>query len=106
MNFRIHFHDDVPHSHRIRAECERHSDELQAEFPETSRCEVAISHSGDEHETHVHIRGKDLDVASHGKDREMHESMIDAFDKVRKQLRKHHDKMIFAKRRDGAKDTA
>ncbi len=100
MSFRIHFHDDVPHSHRIREECERHSDELQKEFPEMYKCEVAISHSGDEHETHVHVRGKDVDVASHAKNREMQNSVIEAFDKTRKQLRKHHDKVIFAKRRE------
>ncbi len=99
MSFRIHFHD-VPHSDRIRTECEEHAEGLLAEFPEASKCEVAISHAREEHETHVHIRGKDVDLASIGKSREMRESVVEAFERVRKQLRKHRDKVIFGKRRE------
>ncbi|MCP4007389.1 MAG: HPF/RaiA family ribosome-associated protein [bacterium] len=101
MSFRIHFHDDVPHSKRIGAECERISSELHEDFPELAKTEVAISVEGGELETRVHVRGKDIDLASTGKAKEMHDSVVEAFDRVKKQLRKHHDKVTFKGRRDG-----
>jgi ribosome-associated translation inhibitor RaiA len=98
VSFRIHFHD-VPHSDKVRDECEDLATALREEFPETSKCEVAISHAGEEKELHLHVTGKDLDLAAHAQARELHEAMTEAFDRVRRQLRKHHDKQIFSRRR-------
>jgi ribosome-associated translation inhibitor RaiA len=55
---------------------------------------------GPEHETHVHINGKDLDVASRAKAIDLLGSVNDAFEKARRQLRKRHDKQIFSRRRE------
>jgi len=98
MNFRIHFHD-VPHSDEIKQECERLVDSLQQEFPETSKFEVSLNHTGEEHETHMHVTGKDLEVAAKANGRELRDSIAEAFERLRRQLRKHHDKQIFARRR-------
>ena len=98
MSFRIHF-QDVPHSDAIREECEQLASSLQDDFPETSKCEVTVTHTGEEKELHLHITGKDIDVAARAHARDLRETMVDAFDRVRKQLRKHHDKQIFSRRR-------
>jgi ribosomal subunit interface protein len=98
MSFRIHF-QDVPHSDAIRDECEQLASGLREEFPETSKCEVTVTHTGDDKELHLHVTGKDIDIAARAQARDMHETMTEAFDRVRKQLRKHHDKQIFSRRR-------
>ncbi len=102
MNLRIHFHG-IPHSDSIKDGCEELASSLKQEFPETSRFEVSLSQSGEEHETHVHVTGKDLEVASRANGRELRESIAEAFERVRRQLRKHHDKVIFSRRRDAHK---
>jgi ribosome-associated translation inhibitor RaiA len=98
MSFRIQFHD-VPHSDAIRQECEDLASALLEEFPETSKCEVTVSHAGDEKELHLHVTGKDVDLAARAQARELRETVTEAFDRVRRQLRKHHDKQIFSRRR-------
>ncbi len=102
MSFRIHF-QDVPHSDSIREECEATAGALRAEFPETSKVEVTLTHTGEDHSTHVHVTGKDLDLASRAESRELREALNEAFERVRKQLRKHHDKVIFGRRREAQK---
>ncbi len=98
MSFRIHFHD-IPHSDAIRDECEQLATALREEFPEASKCEVTVTHAGEKHELHLHVTGKDIDVAAHAQARELRETVSEAFDRARRQLRKHHDKQIFARRR-------
>jgi ribosome-associated translation inhibitor RaiA len=100
MAFHIHFRD-TPHSEHLRSECEGWGAALRQEFPETSRVEVTVSHDRDVHEVHVHVTGKHVDFASSAKSRDsVLVSARDAFDKLHAQLRKHHDKQIFAHRRD------
>ena len=104
MTNRIHFHDDVPHSKANKEEFEKLAGELQEEFPEISRLEVSLNHQRDDFETHIHITGKDLELASKGNSElGIKESLADAFDRARRQLRKHHDKVIFQRRRDSQK---
>lgn len=98
MSFRIHF-QDVPHSDKVRDECEQLAAALREEFPETSKCEVTITHSGEEKELHLHVTGKDVDLAARAQARDVHETVVEAFDRVRRQLRKRHDKKIFSGRR-------
>ncbi len=100
MAFHIDFRD-TPHSQSLRSECESWSDGLRSEFPETTRIDVTVSHDGQQHEVHVHVTGKHVNFASSAKNRDsVHASARDAFDKVHAQLRKHHDKQIFAHRRE------
>jgi ribosome-associated translation inhibitor RaiA len=100
MPFHIHFRD-TPHSDHLRGECEAWADALRGEFPETTRVEVTASHDGHAHDVHVHVAGKHIDLAASAKN---HDAVLaaarEAFDKVHVQLRKHHDKQIFAHRRD------
>ena len=98
MNFRLHFHG-VSHDDEIKQSCQRLADSLKEEFPETSKCEVTLTHVGDENELHLHVTGKDIDLAARAQAREVRDTVSEAFDRVRRQLRKHHDKQIFSRRR-------
>ena len=98
MSLQIHFHD-VPHSDTVRSACARLAEGLSQEFPETSKYEVTLSHSKGDHEAHVHVTGKDLDVAAAAQKRDLAEAMTEGFERVRRQLRKHHDKQISSRRR-------
>jgi ribosome-associated translation inhibitor RaiA len=102
VSVRVHF-QDVPHSERLRLSCEESASDLQQEFPETSKFEITLTHTGDTHETHIHVTGKDLEVAASGQALTLEESMTDALEKTRRQLRKHRDKLIFGRRRDAQK---
>ena len=104
MSFRIHF-QDLRSSEAIREECQRLSNDLRESFPEASKFEVRLSINGELHETHVHVTGKDLAVASSAADRELRDSVTEAFQRVQKQLRKRHDKQIFTRRRGAARDS-
>lgn len=99
MTFRIHF-QDVEHSNFLHEKCETLSRALQQEFPETLRFEVTMTQNGEERATQVHVTGKDVDFASTASSKSAPESVNDAFDRLRKQLRKHHDKLIFKRRRE------
>ena len=105
MSRRVHF-QDVPHSESIQRECERWIDLLREEFPETSKYEITLTHAGNDHETHVHVTGKHVELASQARHRDLREAVTDAFDRVRRQLRKHHDKKISGRRRDTHRDAA
>ena len=99
MNFRMHF-QDLPHSDFLHTKCLDQAGQLQGEFPEILRVEVTHTHSGDDRATHVHATGKDIDVASNATSRSARESINAAFDRLHRQLRKHHDKQIFNRRRE------
>ena len=98
MSLQIHFHD-VPHSDTVRSACERLAEGLSQEFPETSKYEVTLSHSKGDHEAHVNVTGRDIDVAAAAEKRDLAEAVTEGFERVRRQLRKHHDKQIFSRRR-------
>ncbi len=98
MSLRLHFHD-VPHSDELRADAERHVGELQQEFPGTSKCEVSFSRDRAEHQTHVHLTGKEGEFASHAADADAKAALEAAFARLRRQLRRHHDKVVFERRR-------
>lgn len=103
MSFRMNFRD-TPRSEVIHGECEALAQGVRDEFPQTSRIEVTVGHDRDEYEAHVHVTGKDIDLAASARSRE---SLViaarDAFHKAHSQLRKHHDKAIFKQRRDAKK---
>jgi ribosome-associated translation inhibitor RaiA len=102
VSVRVHF-QDVPHSERVRRDCEESVSGLREEFPETSKFEITLTLAGDTHETHVHVTGKDLEVASSGQALTIEGSVTEALERARRQLRKHRDKLIFGRRRDAQK---
>lgn len=104
MSFRIHF-QDVAHSDRTKDECEQLAGGLQDEFPDVEKLEVTVSRTGDDYHTHLHVIGKQISVNSTAQSREQSETLVEAFDKAHTQLRKHHDKVVFGRRRDAQKSS-
>jgi ribosome-associated translation inhibitor RaiA len=101
MAFHIHFRD-TPHSDSLRDECEGWATGMREEFPETTRVEVTLQQARDAWEAHVHTTGKHVNFVGTGRSPES--ALVaarEAFDKVHAQLRKHHEKQVFAPRRDG-----
>jgi ribosome-associated translation inhibitor RaiA len=94
MSFRIHYHH-VTHSDSLREQCERLAEGLRDEFPEAQSCEVSLQQNGTDREVIVHVTGKELDVASRARAMEFRDGVHDAFERVRRQLRTHHDKLVF-----------
>ena len=100
MTFRLHFRD-MPHSERVRRICASQAQSLEHEFPETSKIELTLTQDGEEHEAHVHVTGKNLDVAASATGRVQRQTIDEALERARKQIRKHHDKQIMCRRREG-----
>jgi len=53
-----------------------------------------------------HVTGKGTDIATHAKASELAPAVDSVFDKVERQLRKIHDKRIFAQRREAQRAPA
>ncbi len=104
MSFRIHF-QDTPHSDSLRDQCEQWVSDLREEFPETSKFEVTLRQTGASQSAHVVVTGKDLKLAASAEAHDLRDSLVDAFEKVKRQLRKHHDRQIFSRRRDAHRTT-
>jgi ribosome-associated translation inhibitor RaiA len=75
--------------------------DLAQEFPETTRFEVSVTQDGDGHVVHAHVTGKDTDLAAHASHGDAARAADQALNTVAKQLRRGHDKRIFARRREG-----
>jgi len=75
--------------------------QLGQEFPETTRFEVSVAQDGVGHAVHAHVTGKGTDVAAHANHEDAARAADQALDTVEKQLRRGHDKRIFARRREG-----
>ena len=104
MSLQIRFRD-VPPSNKAKGECEELARGLEAEFPETDKFEVTVSRTGELYETHLHVTGRHVSVNASAESRELHETLVETFDKAHTQLRKHHDKQIFGRRREGQKSS-
>lgn len=98
MSLRLHFHD-VPHSVELREEAERHVAQIQQEFPDTSKFEVSLSHDRAEHHVQVHLTGKEGEFAARAANGDPKASLEEAFTRLRRQLRRHHDKRVLGRRR-------
>ncbi len=99
MSFQIRF-QDLPHSSDARSECETRVQGLQEQFPETTKYEITLRQNRTAHDVHVHVTGKDLELAASADHHGLREAIVEAFERLERQLRKRHDKQIFARRRD------
>jgi len=100
MSFQIRFLGDVPHLRGLDAECRATCDRLAAEFPEALGFEVSLGRAGDEFEVHVHVTGRGVSLAARAHQRALGEALHDAFARTERQLRRRHDRRVFARRRE------
>jgi len=92
--------EDVP----LRESIEQKSQHLGNEFREVSKIEISVAPNGTGFVANGHVTGKRTDIATQVEASEVLPAVDSVFDKVQRQLRKLHDKRIFAQRRDAQRD--
>lgn len=100
----IHFRG-IETDETLRELLEKRCAALAQEFPETSRFELTLSSENTEIDAHGHVLGKDTDEASHAMAPDARRAGERALDKLERELRRHHDKKIFAHRREAQKSS-
>jgi len=99
----LHFRDlDIDET--VRDLVHRRCDHLADEFHEVSRFELTISENGACFIVHGHATGKHTDVATHAEAEAARAASDQVLDKIERQLRRVHDKRIFARRREAQRD--
>ena len=101
----IHFRD-VEQDEPLREFIEKKSQNLGNEFREVSKIEISLAPNGAGFIANGHVTGKGTDIATQVKASELTPAVDSVFDKVERQLRKHHDKRIFSKRREAQRAPA
>ena len=99
----LHFRD-VEIDEMVRDSVHRRCDHLADEFHEVSRFELTISENGAGFSVHGHATGKNTDVATHAAAGAARTASDQVLDKIERQLRRVHDKRIFARRREAQRD--
>ena len=94
----IHFRDEEIEE-EVREVMEKRCRHLADEFPEVTRLEVTLSPDGVGHAASGHAVGKSTEVATHAQGDEPRSALDRVLHKMRHQLRRTHDKRIFARRR-------
>ncbi len=95
----IHFRE-VEQDEPLREFIEKKGEHLGNEFPEVSKIEISLAPNGAGFIANGHVTGKGIDIATHAEASELSPAVDSVFDKVGRQLRKIHDKRIFAQRRE------
>jgi ribosomal subunit interface protein len=89
----------------LREHVEQRIAELGNEFPEVTRIEITLSEDGASYTAHGRVTGKNTEVAPHATGAPEPRPALDALlDKIERQLRRAHDKRIFAQRREAQRD--
>ncbi len=99
----VHF-KDVKIDETVKQAVQKRCEHLSEEFREATRFEMTIEENGQGYAVHGHATGKHTDVATHAQGEHVRVAADQVLDKIERQLRKLHDKRIFAQRRDAQKD--
>ncbi|MBW2234504.1 MAG: HPF/RaiA family ribosome-associated protein [Deltaproteobacteria bacterium] len=91
---------DIDPQEKVRETVEERCEVLAEEFPETTRFEVILSSDGASWTAHGHVTGNHTEVAGHGDASELAVAADKLLEQLARQLRKIHDKKIFAQRRE------
>jgi ribosomal subunit interface protein len=95
----IHF-KEVEQDEPLRKSIEKQSEALGDEFHEVSKIEISLAPNGVGFTANGHVTGKGTDIATHVDASALAPAVDSVFDKIERQLRKIHDKRIFAQRRE------
>jgi ribosomal subunit interface protein len=95
---------DIENDDATRDAIHRRCELLAAEFHEVMRFEITLLQDGAGFAGHGHVTGKRQDVGAHATAKEILPAAEGLLDKLERQLRKHHDKRIFAQRREAQRD--
>ena len=95
----IHF-KEVEQDEPLRESIQKKGQHLGNEFHEVSKIEISLAPNGAGFIANGHVTGKGTDIATQVEASELTPAVDSVFDKVERQLRKHHDKRIFGQRRE------
>lgn len=95
---------DIEPDERVREIVEKRCAQLGQEFHELQRIEVTFEENGAGFAAHGHGTGKNRDVGAQAEASELLPAADRLLDKLERQLRKLHDKTIFAQRREAQRD--
>lgn len=91
---------DLSSDESVREAVEARCQHIAAEFPEIVRIEVTLAADGVGFTAHGHVTGSHIDVATHAAATKLLPAAEQLCVKLERQLRRVHDKRIFAKRRE------
>jgi ribosome-associated translation inhibitor RaiA len=95
---------DLSSDELVREAVEKRGRHLAAEFEEIVRIEVTLAADGVGFTAHGHVTGSHVDVGTHAAASELLPAAERLFTKVERQLRRVHDKRIFAQRREAQRN--
>jgi ribosomal subunit interface protein len=95
---------DLSSDETVREAIEKRSRHLADEFREIVRIEVTLAPDGVGFTAHGHVTGKNTDIATHAAATGLWPAADKLLDKVERQLRRVHDKRIFAQRREAQRN--
>jgi ribosomal subunit interface protein len=101
----IHF-KEVEQDEPLREFIQKKSQHLADEFHEVSKIEISVAPNGVGFVANGHVTGKATDIATQVEATDVAPAIDSVFEKVERQLRKSHDKRIFAQRREAQRDPA
>jgi ribosome-associated translation inhibitor RaiA len=90
---------DLSKDEEVREAVEKRCRHLAEEFGEIARIEVTLAPDGVGFTAHGHVTGKQIDVGTHAAADQLLPAAERLLVKVERQLRRVHDKRIFARRR-------
>jgi len=91
---------DMPVDEELRGEVEERCRTLAGEFPEVTHVEVTLTPDGVGHSASGHVTGRSTQLATHASAAKPGHAADQLLDTLRQQLRRSHDKRVFARRRD------
>jgi ribosome-associated translation inhibitor RaiA len=94
----VHF-KDMPVDGDVRDAVEERCRALADEFPEVTHVEVTLTPDGVGHHASGRVTGRKTELATHATATEPGHAANQLLDTLRHQLRRSHDKRIFARRR-------
>jgi ribosomal subunit interface protein len=95
----VHF-KDVEVDEQVREAIQRRCDHFADEFHEVTRFELTVTDDGAGFAAHGHATGKSTDIATHAEAETPRTAVDRVLERIERQLRKVHDKRIFAPRRE------
>ena len=101
----VHF-KEIPNSEKVRQSIEDRCAQLASEFEEFTRFEITFAPLGAEVEAHGHATGRHTNIATQASGKNLRAAGDQVLEKIERQLRKLHDKRIFAQRREAQRHPA
>jgi ribosome-associated translation inhibitor RaiA len=97
---------DIEHDEDVHDHLERRLRRITETFPEATHCELSLVADAIEVSAHAHASGKRFDLAARAATQDTRAAGELAIGRLERELRREHDKRIFARRRTAQRDQA